>query len=65
VGAYFELSGQWNDPQVTSLPMKSLAEGLPDVLKTPLKMIQSILTPGKRKTEPADQPHPPEEPETP
>jgi hypothetical protein len=65
VGAYFELSGQWNDPLVTSLPMKSLAEGLPDVLKTPLKMIQSILTPGKRKTEPADQPHPPEEPETP
>jgi len=65
VGAYFELSGQWNDPQVTSLPMKSLAEGLPDLLKTPLKMIQSILTPGKRKTEPGDEPRPPEESETP
>jgi hypothetical protein len=65
VGAYFELSGQWNDPLVTSLPMKSLAEGLPDVLKTPLKMIQSMLTPGKRKTGPGDEPRPPEEPETP
>jgi hypothetical protein len=65
VGAYFELSGQWNDPQVTGLPMKSLAEGLPDVLKTPLKVIQSILTPGKRKTEHGDTPRPPEKPETP
>jgi hypothetical protein len=44
VGAYFRLHGPWDDPEVDTMAMKSLTEAFPDLIGTPLAMIQSLWT---------------------
>ncbi|MEE8581856.1 MAG: AsmA-like C-terminal region-containing protein [Myxococcota bacterium] len=43
VGAYFEVSGSLEDPEVTTLPAKTLVEGMPSIVKAPLKVLQFLL----------------------
>ncbi len=42
VGAYLRVQGPWEDPEVTTMAMKSLKEGLPDLITKPFDMIQSL-----------------------
>jgi hypothetical protein len=58
VGAYFEVSGKLGEPKLTSLPVKSLTEELPDILTTPLKAIRSLLMTKRPKTKRWDGPRP-------
>jgi hypothetical protein len=52
IGAYYEVSGSLDDPVVESMPGKSMAEDLPDVLIAPFQVIQSLLTGGKSDGDP-------------
>jgi len=43
IGAYFEVTGDVDDPQVRPLPARSFAEDLPDAVTAPFKVIQALL----------------------
>ena len=42
VGAYMRVHGPWDDPEVTTMAMKSLKEELPDLITKPFDLIQSL-----------------------
>lgn len=42
VGAYFSVRGPWEEPQVTTMAMKSLKEELPDLITKPFDLIHSL-----------------------
>ena len=46
VGAYLRVQGPWEDPEVTTMAMRSLKEGLPDLITKPFDMIQSLWSSG-------------------
>jgi len=56
VGAYFEMEGTWDEPEVRALPIKTLAEQLPEVIKTPLRAIKSLFGSGRQRGRPATPP---------
>jgi len=58
VGAYFEIGGEVGEPKLTSLPAKSLADELPNVLSTPLEVIRSLFMTKKPKSKRWDGPRP-------
>lgn len=49
VGAYFRVGGDLGSPQVKSLPARSIAEGLPDVMTAPFRMMQLLLKSESKK----------------
>ena len=46
MGAYFQVSGPFEEPSVDALAGKSLAEDLPDVLEAPYQILRTILSGG-------------------
>ena len=44
VGAYFHVQGPWEDPDVSTLAMKSLQEQLPDLFTQPFELFKQLLT---------------------
>lgn len=48
IGAYFQITGPLEDPEVRALAGKSVAEDLPDVLAAPYQLLRSILSGGQR-----------------
>lgn len=48
IGAYFQITGPLDDPNVRALADKSVAEDLPDVLAAPYKLLRAILTGGRK-----------------
>lgn len=45
VGAYFGVRGPFDDPEVRTLPGKTLAESMPNVVKAPFKVLEFLLSP--------------------
>ena len=43
VGAYFSVRGPWEQPEVSTLAMKSLHEELPDILTRPFELLHGLL----------------------
>jgi hypothetical protein len=44
VGAYFHVQGPWEDPDVSTLAMKTLQEQLPDLITRPFELFKQLLT---------------------
>jgi hypothetical protein len=51
LGAYFSVKGELAEPTVKALPLTSLAEAVPDVIKAPVKMLGFVLKGPKRRAE--------------
>lgn len=51
LGAYFSVKGELEDPKVKALPLTSLAEAVPDVIKAPVKMLGFVLKGPKKHAE--------------
>ena len=47
VGAYYQVTGNLERPQVRSLPGRSFAESLPDALEAPYQILRAILSGGQ------------------
>ena len=43
LGAYFRVEGMLTEPDVRALPLTSLAEAVPDIIKAPIKMLGFVL----------------------
>ena len=44
VGAYFALDGSFEEPDVSTMKMKSLQEQLPDIITKPIEFLHSLLS---------------------
>jgi hypothetical protein len=51
LGAYFSVTGQLEGPKVKALPLSSLAEAVPDVIKAPVKMLGFVFKGPKKRAE--------------
>ncbi|MEE2674508.1 MAG: AsmA-like C-terminal domain-containing protein [Myxococcota bacterium] len=49
VGAYFRVHGPWSEPEVKSMALKSLTEGVPDIITKPFEILQSLLQSDTKK----------------
>ncbi len=61
VGTYYQVDGDLSRPQVRSLPGRSFAEGLPDLLEAPYQILRAIVSGGQiDEGQTSPQPPPPE-----
>jgi hypothetical protein len=42
VGAYFRVHGPWDEPEVETMALKSLAEEIPDIITKPFEILHSL-----------------------
>lgn len=54
IGAYFQITGPLQDPEVKALAGRSVAEDLPDVIAAPYQLLRSVLSGGRRSEDAED-----------
>jgi hypothetical protein len=62
VGAYYQVEGDLSRPRVRSLPGRSFAESLPDLLEAPYQILRAIVSGGQIDEGQTSPPSPPPEP---